>query len=56
MYFTYVCNNDCVLPTIQEFTLEGVCACPDACKSSSGGGNHESSKDPGIVGIILLCL
>ncbi|XP_065908180.1 uncharacterized protein [Dysidea avara] len=41
-------------PKTYEFTLEGVCACPGACKSSVS--IHKSSNDPGVVGIILLCL
>ena len=55
--------------TMQEFTLTSPCACPSpsgVCVESGGGGsggggggsNEDSEKksDPGVVGIVLMCL
>ena len=66
LYSTTVAT--CILHLhLQEFTLEGSCACPytnDNLKCSSGkggrgggnGGGKGGSSDPGVVGIVLLCL
>ena len=46
----------------QEFTLTSPCACPSPsgkCGGGGGGGGSEgsdNSSDPGVVGIVLMCL
>ena len=51
----------------QDFTLESKCSCPykegESCTKDNGGGgdnpaggNKKSKHNPGIVGIVILCL
>jgi len=54
---------------MQDFTLETKCACPyksgQSCSNNGGGGggggggesgSSNSDSEPGVVGIVLLCL
>ena len=62
---TYHINNNYVI--LQDFTLESKCSCAykdgESCTQSGGGGgggggdsNKKSNNDPGVVGIVLLCV
>jgi len=45
---------------MQDFTLETKHACPvkngGGGGGGGGGGSSDSDSDPGVVGIVLLCL